>query len=196
MIPIALDPRRSRLGIAGNGRLALGRFLALRAAGAESVRVFADAPEPALAEAAEKHLHRRLPATADLEPLHALWITELPDAVAAGLAKAARVAGVLVNSEDRPEYCDFHSVAELRRRDLLLTVSTGGKAPGLASLIRQNLETCFGPEWAGRVDEIAALRSGWRAEGVPMAETARRIAALATERCWLPCRGRLSPQTR
>jgi precorrin-2 dehydrogenase/sirohydrochlorin ferrochelatase len=94
---------------------------------------------------------------------------------------------VLVNVEDVPEYCDFHSVAEVRRGDLLLTVSTNGSAPGLAGTIRRNLESCFGPEWEERVNDIAALRQGWRAEGVPMPEAARRIDAIVEERCWLSC---------
>jgi precorrin-2 dehydrogenase/sirohydrochlorin ferrochelatase len=187
MIPIALDPRHSRLGIAGNGKMALRRLQALRAAGADGVDVFADAPEPELLAAASGHLHPRLPELADLRPLHVLWIAGLPEAAAARLAEAARDAGVLVNTEDHPEYCDFHSVAEIRRRNLLLTVSTGGAAPGLAGVIRQNLEACFGPEWADRVDEVAALRTDWRQAGVTMPEAARRIAALVAERCWLPC---------
>jgi precorrin-2 dehydrogenase/sirohydrochlorin ferrochelatase len=190
MIPIALDPLHSRLGIAGNGKLALRRLNALRQGGAATVRVFADLPEAELAAAAGPHLHPHLPAAADLAPLHALWIADLPDSIAAELAAAARAAGVLVNAEDRPEYCDFHSVAEIRRKNLLLTVSTGGAAPGLASVIRQNLENCFGPEWAERVEEVARLRAGWRSEGVPMALAARRIADLAAERCWLACQSR------
>jgi precorrin-2 dehydrogenase/sirohydrochlorin ferrochelatase len=75
----------------------------------------------------------------------------------------------------------------VRRGDLLLTVSTGGAAPGLAGSIRRNLERCFPPIWSERVWEIAALRRGWRGEGVAMAEAARRIDALAQARCWLNC---------
>jgi precorrin-2 dehydrogenase/sirohydrochlorin ferrochelatase len=93
---------------------------------------------------------------------------------------------VLVNVEDVPDHCDFHSVAELRRGDLLLTVSTNGMAPGLAGTIRRTLESSFGPEWSERVSEIAALRQSWRAEGVSMPEAARRIETIAAERCWLP----------
>jgi precorrin-2 dehydrogenase/sirohydrochlorin ferrochelatase len=94
---------------------------------------------------------------------------------------------VLVNVEDVPELCDFHSVAEVRRGDLLLTVSTGGAAPGLASSIRRNLENCFAPIWAERVREVAALRQAWRGENVAMPEAARRIQALADAGCWLNC---------
>jgi precorrin-2 dehydrogenase / sirohydrochlorin ferrochelatase len=185
MVPIVLNPQRSRLGIAGNGAQALRRLNLLRNGGAEAVRVFADAPVPELAEAAGEHLHAGLPGAGDLATLQALWIADLPETAAAALAQAARQAGVLVSSEDRPEDCDFHSVAEVRRKDLLLTVSTNGAAPGLASVIRRNLETRFGPEWGERVDEVSALRCRWREAGVAMPETSRRIAALVAERGWL-----------
>lgn len=185
MVPIALDPRNTRMAIAGNGDLAVRRLQALRAAGAQDAWVFADAPEPALITQAGTALRNRLPDEADLQSLHVLWVAGLEQADT--LAAAARRNRVLVNVEDRPEFCDFHSVAELRRKDLTLTVSTNGKAPGLAGSIRRNLEQCFGPEWDARVDEVAALRAGWRAAGVPMAEAARRIDALVAERCWLPC---------
>jgi precorrin-2 dehydrogenase/sirohydrochlorin ferrochelatase len=185
MVPIALDPRNARLAIAGNGDLALRRLQALRAAGAAEVLVFADAAEPALAAAAAAFLRARRPDASDLQAIHVLWIAGLE--AAEPLAELARRHRVLVNIEDRPEYCDFHSLAAVRRKNLTLTVSTNGKAPGLAASIRRNLEQCFGPEWDERVDEVAGLRATWRAAGVPMAESARRIDALVAERCWLPC---------
>jgi precorrin-2 dehydrogenase/sirohydrochlorin ferrochelatase len=187
MIPIALDPRHARLAVAGNGALALRRLLSLRAAGAAEVLLFADAPSAELTAEAGLFLRPHLPEAAELAELHALWIVDVPEQKAAGLAARARALRVLVNVEDRPPYCDFHSVAEVRRGDLLLTVSTNGAAPGLAGAIRRNLENCFSPEWEERVAEVAALRAGWRAEGVAMPEAARRINALVEERCWLSC---------
>ena len=187
MIPVALDPKHAHLAVAGNGVLALRRLRALREAGASSTLLFADAPEAALTAEAGAYLRAALPDAAALGAMHALWIVDLDQNVAADLAAEARRLRVLVNVEDVPAYCDFHSVAEVRRGDLLLTVSTNGTAPGLARSIRRNLQTCFGPEWGERVRETADLRQGWRAAGVPMAETARRIEALVAERCWLPC---------
>jgi precorrin-2 dehydrogenase/sirohydrochlorin ferrochelatase len=187
MIPLALDPKFAKLAVAGNGPLALRRYLALRAAGAEDAILFADAPIPELAAAAGEYLKDHLPSAAELADLHVLWIVDVESARAAELAHFARSLRVLVNVEDVPAYCDFHSVAEIRRGDLLLTVSTGGAAPGLAGSIRRALETCFGPEWAQRVAEIAELRRGWRSENVAMPEAARRIDKLVAERCWLAC---------
>ena len=169
MIPLALNPLTARIGLAGSGAPAARRLAALRAAGAEPV-VFGGDIEPAA-----------------LARLHVLYVAGLEAAQYEPLAAAARAAGVLVNVEDVPAFCDFFSVAELRRGDLLLTISTGGAAPGLAGVIRRALEQIFPPVWAERVAEVARLRQSWRAEGVPMAEAARRIGAMAQERCWLPC---------
>jgi precorrin-2 dehydrogenase/sirohydrochlorin ferrochelatase len=185
MIPVALDPKFVQLGIAGNGALALRRLRALRAAGAAGAAVFAPAPSAELRAEAGAFLRPALPDETDLAGLHVLWIVDLPEAEA--LAARARALRVLVNVEDVPAFCDFHSVAEVRRGNLLLTISTNGAAPGLAGTIRRNLENCFGPEWDGRVGEIAALRAGWRAEGIAMPEAARRINALVEERCWISC---------
>lgn len=169
MIPIALDPRFARLAVVGTGERAARRLAALRAAGAADARGFPDAAIGADV----------------LASLHALWIVEVPSDAARALAQRARAARVLVNVEDVPALCDFHSMAEVRRGDLLLTVSTAGAAPGLARVIRGHLETRFGAEWGERVAEVRRLRADWRDAGVAPVETARRIAALATERGWL-----------
>jgi precorrin-2 dehydrogenase/sirohydrochlorin ferrochelatase len=181
MIPLALNPSSVRIGLAGAGAPAARRLAALRAGGAEPAVFAADD-----ALAAEPGALPFPPDAAALEGLHLLYIAGLEPAQFTPLAEAARARNLLVNVEDVPDYCDFHAVAEIRRGDLLLTVSTGGAAPGLAGHIRRALEEVFPAVWAERVAEIAALRRGWRAEGVPMAEAARHIGALMRERCWLP----------
>lgn len=185
MIPLALTPSRLRLGLAGAGAAAQRRLRALRAAGAgESLRVFTS--DPALAAQAGTAV-APLPDEAEIGRLNLLWIAGLEEADYAPLAATARRHRVLVNVEDVPEFCDFNSVAELRRGDLLLAISTGGAAPGLAGAIRKRLEACFPEDWAGRVREIAALRQLWRAQRLPMAEAARRIDEMVEDRCWLAC---------
>jgi len=186
MIPLAIDPQHVTIAIAGNGALALRRLRALRGAGAAPL-VFAPAASPELAAEAGEALRMGVPDAAAMARLNILYIVDLAPAEATALASAARAQRVLVNVEDVPAFCDFHSVAEVRRGDLLLTVSTNGAAPGLAGTIRRRLEACFPAIWAERVREVASLRQGWRAEGVAMPEAARRIEAIAQERCWLNC---------
>ncbi|HEX5327177.1 MAG TPA: siroheme synthase [Acetobacteraceae bacterium] len=173
MIPVALAPQRLILGVAGPRAAAARRVQMLREGGATSIRRFCTETLPA----------HSVPAT--LSPLDLLWIVGLPVGSAAALIAAAHQAGALVNVEDQPALCDFHNVAELRRGDLLLTVSTAGNSPGLAARIRDRLGASFGPEWAGRLAGISADRHRWRAAGLPIPELKRRTAAAVEAAGWL-----------
>jgi precorrin-2 dehydrogenase / sirohydrochlorin ferrochelatase len=169
MIGVALDPAALPIAVAGQGELAARRFEALRKAGAVDAVLFAD----------------RLPNRDDLARLRALWIVGLPDDAAAELAALARSQRVLVNVEDRPELCDFHNVAQVRRGELLLTVSTGGASPGLAARIRARLAAEYGPEWAERTAFIRRLRDAWRNDQRQPAEIAELTGAVLRANGWL-----------
>jgi precorrin-2 dehydrogenase/sirohydrochlorin ferrochelatase len=184
VIPLIVDPARLALGLIGRGRACERRLAQLLQAGAGQIAVFSDAPSFGLAARAGARLRRRLPASAELERLALLWIVDLPLAEATPLARAAREAGCLVNVEDVIELCDFHNPAQVRRGDLLLTVSTGGRSPGLAARIRSELARAFGPEWAGRLDRIAARRAAWRRHGRPLEELARLSNASIDAEGW------------
>ena len=185
MYPLALDLAHIPVALAGDGPAARRRLAGLDAAGARRVTVFAEAPDPDLAAAAGARLVRRLPTTADLAEARLLLIAGLGDGDAAALAASARAMGVLVNVEDRKPWCDFHLPGVIRRGDLVLTVSTNGRSPGLSSRIRRFLERLFGPEWKGRVAEVAAGRAAWRAEGADMPTVARLTDDLVRRRGWL-----------
>jgi precorrin-2 dehydrogenase/sirohydrochlorin ferrochelatase len=120
----------------------------------------------------------------EIARLHILFITGLDEVRSRELAGAAHLAGVIVNVEDVPALCDFHVPAQVRRGDLLLTVSTGGRAPGLSHALREDLQRRFGPEWAGHLDEIADLRAQWRAQGLSPNVVLERMQALLSERGW------------
>jgi precorrin-2 dehydrogenase / sirohydrochlorin ferrochelatase len=65
---------------------------------------------------------------------------------------------VHINVADRPSEGDFAVPSTLRRGSLQVAVSTGGASPTLARRIRNELEAAFGPEWAGVVEELEAVR--------------------------------------
>jgi precorrin-2 dehydrogenase / sirohydrochlorin ferrochelatase len=120
-----------------------------------------------------------------LPDIRVLFIAGLDHETSAGLAGRARDAGILVNVEDVPEFCDFHVPAIVRRGDLVLTASTGGHAPGLASRLREWLQERFGPEWTMRLEDVSQARATWRADGLPPVEVAKRTREMISEKGWL-----------
>ena len=62
------------------------------------------------------------------------------------VAAEARGLGVLVNTVDDLEYCDWSAPAVLRRGDLTVAIATAGLAPALAVRLRDRLAELIGPE--------------------------------------------------
>lgn len=71
-----------------------------------------------------------------------------------------RRTGVWVNAADDPSNCDFILPSVLRRGELVVAVSTGGKSPALAKAIREELEAYFPEGYA----DLAAIISEVRQE--------------------------------
>ncbi len=185
MIPIVIDPKVTRLALIGRGAVALRRLELLLDGGAASLEVYADRPCPELAALAGERLRQRLPTPDELARQQLIWIADLPEAEAVPLAAAARARGILVNVEDVKPWCDFHNPSLVRRGDLLLTVSTNGKSPGLAVRIRRQLEQMFGPEWAARLERVGLKRTAWRRRPRPLDELARLTDAMIDHQQWL-----------
>lgn len=185
MIPLIIDPAKLRIALVGTGPLALRRLELLRAGGAGPA-VFAPGGDGALEALAGETYQPRMPDAADLAGVHVLFVAGLADDAGETLAAEARALGILVNVEDVIPLCDFHVPSIVRRGDLLLTVSTRGRTPGLSRLLRLALERLFPAVWAKRLDRAADLRERMRAEGADGAAINRAVELLATEEGWLP----------
>lgn len=184
MFPMILDSVRKPVLVIGEGQAAMRRLAQLRQAGANPP-VFAPNPEAELARAAGDNLHRHWPKQQDM--VGAVVFIATPDvALAERLATSARKAGALVNVEDMKSLCDFHVPAMVRRGDLLFSISTGGRAPGLATALKEHLAGLFGEEWGERLNRLAKAREGWRAEGLSLPELAKRARAMIGAEKWLP----------
>jgi precorrin-2 dehydrogenase / sirohydrochlorin ferrochelatase len=173
MLPITIDAARVRIALVGNGEAARRRLAVLDCAGAKCVNVYADAPEPDLAAAAGDRLRRRLPSGKELARAQLVFLAQVGEPGASQLRHIADSAGVLLNVEDDLTHSSFRSPAVVRRGDLTLAISTGGKSPGLAAALRRQIEASLGPEWDTRLERIAVLRAGWRDAGHDGAAVAR-----------------------
>ena len=76
-------------------------------------------------------------------------------------------AGVWVNGADDPDNCSFTLPSVLRRGALLVTVSTSGRSPAVASWLRARLEAELGPEYETLLELVATERDAMRASGRP-----------------------------
>src|SRR5438309_3912195 len=99
--------------------------------------------------------------------------TGVPD-VDTAVAAEGRRRRALVNVVDRPAQCDFIAPSVLRRGDLQIAVSTGGRSPALAREIRRRLEGLFDPESGDLVARVGEERRRARAAAVTAEE---RLAA-------------------
>jgi precorrin-2 dehydrogenase/sirohydrochlorin ferrochelatase len=87
------------------------------------------------------------------------------EAVNAAVFADGEAAGVWVNGADDPAHCSFTLPSIVRRGDLLLTVSTGGRSPALAVWLRERLEAEIGPEYEVLLNLLADERESIRAAG-------------------------------
>lgn len=165
MVPLILNPAKVTIGLAGQGSAYERRRAFLTEAGVAPMAVPGDGG-------------------ADLGVLDVLYIAGLGRKPSESLARRARAIGLLVNVEDQPDLCDFHVPAVVRRGDLLLTVSSAGRSPGLVRLIREWLGARFGSDWSGHVGELGRRRDAWRADGVAADEISRKTRDIAA--AWLP----------
>ena len=166
--PAFLDLRGRRCLVVGGGTVAERKVRDLLAC-ATDVTVVSPAVTATLAQlaAAGTIVHRRRRFRASDARGIALVVTATDDAdVDRVVVRAARRAHALVNVVDRADLCDFIVPSVLRRGELQIAVSTGGRSPALAREIRRRLEPAFGPEYAELVERAGLLRAQARAAAI------------------------------
>jgi siroheme synthase-like protein len=143
--PVSLEVAGRRCVVFGSGPMARGRAEALLDAGAEVTVIARPHEDGDLAGA-----FLAVAATGDA-------------AETARIFAEAEREGVLLNAVDDPARCHFAVPAVLRRGDLVVTVSTGGRAPGYAGRLRDELGRAVGPEYGTLLDLIGTVRAELRA---------------------------------
>ncbi len=94
-----------------------------------------------------------------------LVISATGDSVVNDLArKEASTRGMPINVVDDHRDHDFITPSIVRRGDLTVAISTGGKSPALAARLREQLEREIGNEYGEFVDLAGELRSSMRAQ--------------------------------
>lgn len=150
--------------VVGGGKVALRKVEGLLACGGV-VRVVAPAVVPELLALDGVDVDQR-PWRAD--DVAGMWLviaaTDDPE-VNRAVYDAGQRAGVWVNGADDPANCSFTLPSVVRRGDLQIAVSTGGRSPALATWLRRRLEGQIGPEYATLLDLLAGERDALKGAG-------------------------------
>lgn len=194
--PICLDIQGRCCVVVGGGRVAERKVASLLEHGGR-VRLISPELTPELRRRhAAGELEWRPTSYQEGDLMDAFLVIAATDdeAVQARVHAEAATRQTLLNVADVPKWCNFILPATVRRGDLSIAVSTGGKSPALAKRLRRELEAGFGPEYGLLTELLGSLRPVVLAMGRPHRENQELFSRLlhddfpawVRERNW-PC---------
>jgi uroporphyrin-III C-methyltransferase/precorrin-2 dehydrogenase/sirohydrochlorin ferrochelatase len=153
--------------LVGGGKVAKSKLEALAEAGAR-VTVVAPEVHPDIERAGVTVLRR------SFEPsdLDGAWfvVAAAPPAVNRLVSQAADERRLFVNAVDDPANATAYLGGVLRRAGVTVAVSTDGRAPALAGLIREGLDALLPSNLGDWLQSAQELRRDWKTADVPMEE--------------------------
>jgi uroporphyrin-III C-methyltransferase / precorrin-2 dehydrogenase / sirohydrochlorin ferrochelatase len=165
LYPVFLKLAGKRVLLVGGGTVAAAKLEGLLAAGA-LVTVVAPDINPAF-ERPGVTLHRRNFTAADLD---GVWwvVAAAPPDVNRQVQAAAESRQLFVNAVDDPAHATAYLGGVVRRDDVTIAISTAGRAPALAGLLREGLDAWLPQDidrWMQTADRARIL---WKETSVPM----------------------------
>ena len=166
LFPAFIKLAGRRVVIIGGGPVAASKLEALLNAGAD-ITVVAPEIVPEIKRTSVTILERDF----QLSDLNAAWLVvaaATPD-VNRVVAQAAETQHVFVNAVDDPPNASMYLGGVVRRAGVTFAISTDGRAPALAGLLREALDSLLPTrdleQWMA---EAAQLRRQWQKNAVPM----------------------------
>jgi siroheme synthase-like protein len=165
--PVFLRLEGRRVLLVGGGRVAAGKLPALLDAGAHvtvvAPSIRADLEQPGVT------LARRAFVPSDLDGAFFAIAAATPE-VNRAVNAAAGERGLFVNAVDDAASASAFLGGVVRRGGATVAVSTGGRAPALAGLLREALEAVLPEDLGAWVDLGERVRAGWKERGLPIGE--------------------------
>jgi uroporphyrin-III C-methyltransferase/precorrin-2 dehydrogenase/sirohydrochlorin ferrochelatase len=165
MYPAFLKLEGRPVVLVGAGPVAASKLEGLLAEGAR-VTVVAPDVRPEF-DGRGLTVHRRKFEPADLDG--AWWaVAAAPPDVNREVLVAAEARRVFVNAVDDPPNATAYLGGVVRRSSVTVAISTGGRAPAMAGLLREAIDAYLPVDldaWLLAADDA---RQGWRRDGVPM----------------------------
>jgi uroporphyrin-III C-methyltransferase / precorrin-2 dehydrogenase / sirohydrochlorin ferrochelatase len=178
LFPLFLKLAGREVLVVGGGPVATAKVATLREAGAVVTVVAPDLrPELVdLAGAGKISIARRCYQASDLVGVW-LVVAAAPPEVNQLVAAAASSLRLFVLAVDDTSAASAYGAGTFRRGDVTVAVSTNGRAPALAGLLREGLEALLPDDLGAWSEEAARQRTAWRADRVPMPERRPQLLA-------------------
>jgi uroporphyrin-III C-methyltransferase / precorrin-2 dehydrogenase / sirohydrochlorin ferrochelatase len=175
LYPVFLKLEGRKVLLVGGGTVAASKLDGLLAAGAR-VTVVAPEIDPAIARDGVERQQRPF-APEDLDGVWWAVAAATPE-VNRQVQVAAEARQLFVNAVDDPAHATAYLGGVVRRGDVAIAISTGGRAPALAGLLREAIEALLPAELERWMDAADEARRQWKQDGVPMEQ--RRPQLLET----------------
>jgi siroheme synthase-like protein len=183
LFPVFLKLGGRKVLLVGAGPVATSKLAGLEAVGADITVVAPEMTETIQQSGAR--LVRRTFEESDLDDAWYVVAAATPD-VNAAVARAAQARHLFVNAVDDPPNATAYLGGVVRRSGAVIAISTSGRAPSLAGLLREAIDRLLPSDrdldaWFHEGD---ALKAVWRSTGVPMDERRAQMAGVvAREYC-------------
>jgi uroporphyrin-III C-methyltransferase/precorrin-2 dehydrogenase/sirohydrochlorin ferrochelatase len=178
LAPLFLKLAGRKVVLVGGGPVAAGKLAGLARTGAD-LTVIAPEIRPEIA-AAPVRIERRAFTPSDLDGAWLVVAAATPE-VNRAVADAAEARRIFVNAVDEPSTCSAFAGGVIRREGVTVAISTAGKAPALAGLMREGIEALLPDRLSAWVERSEALRARWRADRIPLADRRPRLLLALNE---------------
>ena len=172
LFPAFLKLTGRKVVVVGAGPVGASKIDGLLAAGAD-VTVVAPDVVPAVAQARVRIERRRF----DPADLDGAWfvVAAAPAAVNQAVREAAEARQLFVYAVDDPPNATAYLGGVVRKHGVTLAISTDGRAPALAGLLREGLQTLLPDDVEAWLEVSRKEREDWKREGVPMEKRRPRL---------------------
>ena len=182
LFPVFLKLSGRPVVVVGGGDVAVEKVSVLRPTGAH-ITVIAPEIAPALIGSDVTVIQRRVRAS-DLAEAWFVVSAATPE-VNKWAAQVASARHVFVNAVDDPRNATAYLGGVVRRDGVTVAVSTAGRSPALAALLRRAIDALLPDDLARWFEASDHLRQEWRSHAVPWGDRrpqlARAIASLYAE---------------
>ncbi|MHB1377440.1 MAG: precorrin-2 dehydrogenase/sirohydrochlorin ferrochelatase family protein [Candidatus Humimicrobiaceae bacterium] len=175
MYPILLKLKNKKILVVGGGKIAERKVIRLLKAEANILLVSPDITDSLQKFVDEKKIvyNKRKFTKGDLKNAFLVIAATNDKKVNHLIFRESEKNKILVNVIDEPDYCNFYVPSVIDRGDLLVAISTKGKSPAFARILRKKLEEYLPDELSKEVALLGDLREEQKSKN---AEEREKIA--------------------